>query len=182
MESFRTNTYFEIMITTDAIKRLSYTISKGHKPNETDKLALNSIINFINKTDEEVFQEHGLFAKLYIFVLKGFLVHYNYDIDFASKQLHRELMTPLNCHIEEITNYLKAGEMSRFFEEKGIISSYYRGKNFEEQEEFNKRNKELLDSVDGREFLEAAEWWNIDSVSAQLQRQINEAIINYKND
>jgi len=170
------------MITTEAIKRLSYTISKGHKPNQTDKLALNSIITFINKSDEEVIQEHGLFAKLYIFVLKGFLVHYNYDIDFASKQLHRELMTPLHCHIEELTNYLKTGEMSRFFEEKGILSSYYRAKTFEEQEEFNKRNKELLDNVDGKEFLEAAEFWDTDNVKAQLQRQINEALINYKND
>ena len=40
------------MKTKEAIKRMSYTISKGHKPNETDKLALNSIITFINKTDE----------------------------------------------------------------------------------------------------------------------------------
>lgn len=168
--------------TNEAIRRLAYTISKEHKPNETDKLALNTIITFINKSDEQVIQEHALFAKLYIFVLKGFLVHYNYDIDFASKQLHRELMTPLNCHIEELTNYLKTGEMSRFFEEKGIVSSYYRGKNFEEQEEFNKRNKELLDSVDTKEFLEATDWWNIDSVSAQLQRQINEALTRYKND
>jgi len=170
------------MKTTDAIKRLSYTIGKGHKPNETDKLALNSIITFINKSDEEVIQEHGLFAKLYIYLLKEFLVHYNYDIDFASKQLHRELISPLHCHIEQLTMYLRAGEISRFFEEKGIVSSYYRAKTFEEQEEFNKRNKELLDNLDGREFLEASEFWDINNVKAQLQRQINEALINYKND
>ena len=168
--------------TNEAIRRLAYTISKGHKPNETDKIALNTIITFINKSDEEVIQEHGLFAKLYIHLLQNFLIHYDYDIDFASKQLHKELQYPLMYHIELLTNHLKSGEMSRFFKEKGIVDDFYKGKPFLEASILYQQNKEVFPEINGKELLAASDFWDIENVSAQLTRQINEALTRYKND
>ena len=71
------------MKTKEAVSRLSYTIAKGNKPNETDKVALNALIKFINNSDKEVVQENLLFAKLYTIVLSDFLLNYK-DIDFAN--------------------------------------------------------------------------------------------------
>ena len=170
------------MITTDALKRLAFTIGKENKPNHTDKVALNSIIKFINLSDKKAVQENVLFAKLYIYLLKEFLVHYNYDIDFANKQLNRELMMPLNVHVELLTNYLKSGELSRFFKEKGLQDAFYTDKPYSEQIAIHRENKAKLKEVDVKECIEAYEFWDKNNVEAQLNRIINEALTQYKND
>ena len=170
------------MKTKEAISRLAYTIGKGHKPNETDKLALNSIITFINKSDKEAVQENTLFAKLYVFLLREFLVRYNHDIDFANKQLNRELSYTLNIHIELLTNELKCGEMSRFFKEKGVVDDFYSGKSWPEASRLYQENKEVFPEINPREFLEVSEFWTTQNVEQTLNRQINEALITYKND
>jgi hypothetical protein len=182
MEKTRTNTYPKIMKTKEAISRLAYTIGKSHKPNETDKLALNSIITFINKSDQEAVQENNLFAKLYVFLLREFLLHYNHDIDFANKQLNRELSYPLSSHIELLTNELKCGEMMRFFKEKGVVDDFYVGKSWPEASRLYQENKKVFPEINPREFLEACEFWTTENVEATLNRQINESLIEFKND
>jgi hypothetical protein len=82
----------------DAVSRLSYTVSKGHKPNETDKIALNKIIHDLNANATETVNEHYLFAKLYAVVLTDFIKHYQ-DVDFANKQINKELEKPLEHHL-----------------------------------------------------------------------------------
>lgn len=170
------------MKTKEAITRLAYTIGKGHKPNETDKLALNSIISFINKSDKEAAQENLSFAKLYIHLLQNFLLHYNYDIDFANKQLNKELSYPLSYHVQLLTEHLKSGEMSKMFKEKGIVDDFYSGKSWPEASRLYQENKEVFPDINPREFLEACDYWTVENVEATLNRQINEALIQYKND
>ena len=95
----------------DAMSRLIYTISKGHKPNETDKIALNKVIYDLNTNAKENVKEHYLFAKLYAIVLTDFIKHYQ-DVDFANKQINKELEKPLDHHLAMLRLQLNQMEFS----------------------------------------------------------------------
>lgn len=95
----------------DAVSRLSYTISKSNKPNETDKIALNKVIHDLNANAKENVKEHYLFAKLYAIVLTDFIKHYQ-DVDFANKQINNELSRPIGYHLELLRLQLNQMEFS----------------------------------------------------------------------
>jgi len=168
------------MKTKEAISRLTYTISKGNKPNETDKVALNSLITFINNSDTQTIQDNALFAKLYTFVLSQFLSHYE-DIDFANQQLNKELSTPINYHIQFLQMNLQTFEIQNFFKSKGIIDPFIIGKPMEEAIQKYKDNQKLFPKINAREFLEVTDMWDYDNVVAHLNRNINESLTAYKN-
>lgn len=168
------------MKTKEAISRLSYTIGKGNKPNETDKVALNSIITYINKFEQETIQDNLLFAKLYTLVLNSFVNNYN-DIDFANKILNKELATPLNSHIEILLMSLKTIYISEFFKQNGIVDPFIIGKPVIEAVEKYEQNKQLFPKIDTKKMLEAMDMWDFENVSAHLNRNINESLNTYKN-
>jgi hypothetical protein len=161
------------MKTKDAVSRLSYTIAKGNKPNETDKVAMNALIKFINNSDKEVVQENLLFAKLYTIVLSDFLLNYK-DIDFANKQLNKELSTPLEFHIQILQQRLKTFEVENYFKSKGITDPLLTDNNFE-------KHKHLFPSVNSKEFSESFDHWDYENVVSHLNRNINESLTTYKN-
>jgi hypothetical protein len=161
------------MKTKDAVSRLSYTISKGNKPNETDKVALNSLIKFINNSDKEVVQENLLFAKLYTIVLSDFLLNYK-DIDFANKQLNKELSTPLEFHIKILQQRLKTFELENYFKSKGITDPLLTEDNLE-------KYKHLFPSISSIGVSESLDFWDYDNVVSHLNRNINESLTTYKN-
>lgn len=168
------------MVTKQAISRLLYTIGKGHKPNETDKLALNSILSYINKFESETIQENLLFAKLYTLVLSDFLLQYK-DIDFANTQLNKELSRPINYHTQILQMRLKTFELDTFFKSKGIVDPLIIGKPISEALERYESNKQLFPSINVKELLEASDTWDYDNVVSHLNRNINESLIAYKN-
>lgn len=161
------------MKTKEAVSRLSYTIAKGNKPNETDKVALNALIKFINNSDKEVVQENLLFAKLYTIVLSDFLLNYK-DIDFANKQLNKELSTPLEYQIQILQQRLKTFEVENYFKSKGITDPLLTDDNFE-------KYKHLFPAVNSREFSESFDHWDYENVVSHLNRNINESLTTYKN-
>jgi hypothetical protein len=161
------------MKTKDAVSRLSYTISKGNKPNETDKVALNALIKFINNSDKEVVQENLLFAKLYTIVLSDFLLNYK-DIDFANKQLNKELSTPLEFHIKILQQRLKTFELENYFKSKGITDPLLTEDNLE-------KYKHLFPSISSSGVSESLDFWDYDNVVSHLNRNINESLTTYKN-
>ena len=162
------------MKTADAINRLTYTISKGNKTNDADKVALNSLLQYINNAEENTMQDHRLFAKLYTFTLREFLAHYK-DIDFSNTQLNKELNTTLEFQIEKLKIELKFQEMSKFFKEKGLQESFTRCTLFIEG------NKEIFQGLDHKELQEVSDIWDSDNVNAHLKRNINESINKFKN-
>ena len=168
------------MKTKEAINRLTYTIGKGNKPNETDKVALNSIITYINKFEQETIQDNLLFAKLYTLVLNSFVNNYN-DIDFANKILNKELATPLNSHIEILLMSLKTIYISEFFKQNGIVDPFIIGKPISEAVEKYEQNKQLFPKIDTKKMLEVMDMWDFENVSAHLNRNINESLNAYKN-
>jgi hypothetical protein len=168
------------MKTKEAINRLTYTIGKGNKPNETDKVALNSIITYVNKFEQETIQDNLLFAKLYTLVLKDFVNTYK-DIDFANIQLNKELSTPLNAHIELLLMTLKTTELDAFFKQNGIVDPFIIGKPISEAVEKYEQNKQLFPKIDTKKMLEVMDMWDFENVSAHLNRNINESLNTYKN-
>lgn len=168
------------MKTKEAVNRLLYTIGKSHKPNETDKIALNSLIKYINNFEEETIQENLLFAKLYTFVLSNFVKNYS-DIDFANKQLNKELETTLQFQMECLLIDIRNCELSNFFKAKGIKDDFVTGRSFEEIGQVMEQNKEVFKNINAKEFLSVYDSWDIDNVKAHLNRNINESLNTYKN-
>ena len=168
------------MVTKQAISRLAYTIGKGNKPNETDKVALNSIITYINKFESETIQENLLFAKLYALVLSNFVTNY-LDIDFANKQINKELSFPLEYHSQNLQSKLNMVEIENFYKSKGIRDTFLVGKPIAEAVKNYEKNKELFPEISTRELLEIAQTWDYDNVISYLNRNINESLNTYKN-
>jgi len=168
------------MKTKEAISRLLYTIGKGNKPNETDKLALNSIIQYINKFESETIQDNGLFAKLYTLILSDFLSHYG-NIEFSNSKLNEELSRPINYHIKILQMKLQTFELDSFFKSKGIVDPFIICKPISEAIEKYEKNKELFPLINIKEMLESAEHWDYDNVVSHLNRNINESLNAYKN-
>lgn len=161
------------MKTNEAVNRLKFTLSKENKPNETDKIALNSLITYINKNDAETVQNNYLFAKIYTFCLTELLSYYG-DINFANKQLNKELNVPLSYHIEKLEMRLKTFEIENFFKSKGIIDRLLTAESVE-------RYKNLFPEININEFLQTTQMWCNEDVISHLNRNITESLINYKN-
>lgn len=153
-----------------SIERLTYTISKGHKPNQSDKLALNKVITDLNNNAAENIKEHILFAKLYAIVLKDFCIYYT-DIDFANKQINKELEAPLDYHLELLRLQLNNTEVNNFIKSKGIVDPLF---NFE-------KYKHLFPNISSSEFLSVTETWDKENTNAHFTNSVNQSILCLKN-
>jgi len=156
-----------------SVQRLSYTIQKGHKPNETDKLALNKVIHDLNANMQETVQEHILFAKLYAIFLHDLIIKYK-DIEFANKQINKELKLPLDYHLENLRLKLNDCEIIHFFKSKGICDPLLDKNNFENY-------KVLFPKINPAEFLEISETWDKDNLNAHFTNSVNQSILCFKN-
>ena len=163
------------MTTKDAINRLSYTVSKQNKPNQTDVLALNQLINYVNKTDKEIVQDNAMFGKLYTFALSEFLKHYT-DIDFANKQLNKELTAPIEYHLAQFQQRLKDLEVHKLLKEKGIVDPFIIGKSIDEIKLRISKNKTIFQNITIEEITDAYECWDMDNIIAHLNRNITESL------
>ena len=84
------------------IKRLSYTIGKGNKPNANDIEALNGVIEYVNQEKERSLNNHQLFAKLYINAFKDILIKSNGNYQLASDSLLSVIRIGLNDQIDRL--------------------------------------------------------------------------------
>jgi len=156
----------------DAISRLSYTISKGNKPNETDKIALNKVIHDLNANATETLNEYFLFAKLYALVLTDFIKHYE-DVDFANTQINKELSHPIGYHLEILRMQLNQMEMKNFWKSQGIIDPLLNETN-------HKDYKHIYPKIDTAKMLETLDTWDLDTVTAHFTNTVNQSILCFK--
>ena len=140
----------------EAGQRLSWRFSQG-KPitiNLADLDALNLLLTTINQSQTKTIQDNRLFAKLYIVLLQEFAIHYK-SVMTAQKQinkiLHNNTMEMLCADLVTKLNLL---EGQKSLEEKPDNAA---------------------------EWMEASETWDIDSVIANLDATISQAVNNYKN-
>ena len=165
----------------EAIKRLSFTISKQNKPNTTDADALNSIIEFINNSNKQVVQDNLLLAKMYAFVLKEFINHYQ-DVNYASKQINSDILKkPLDYQLELLTMQLQSNEINQFFKILDLKPTWVAGQTLDEIVINEEINKESLSKVDVIKFKEVAETWNSQNVISNFEFNFNLALNTFKN-
>ena len=153
----------------DAIKRLSFTISKSNKPNETDAAALNRIIDDLNAAREENLQNHILFAKLYCVMLTKGSMHYG-TMEESNKIINSDLKQPLEYHLSFLQIELQRQEIDQYFKSKGITDPLLRINNFEAY-------KHLFPQINPKEFLEVLDTWDKDNTAAHFQNTVNQSIL-----
>lgn len=160
-----------------AVNKLSWRLAPDEKgvfkqflPNQNDKEAFNTILTYINKTQEETVQENLLFAKLYAFVLCGMIRKYD-DIDFSNKQLNKVLSEPMSYRIEMLLTALKYSELDKCFKSVNV-----HGKSEQDLKEIFSVHKKVQEN-----FLTCWEWWDKDNVISHLNTNINLSIHEYKN-
>jgi len=161
------------MKTTEAIKRLFYTISKGNKPNQLDIEALNQIIRDQKKQSEETTKEHYLFAKLYAVVLRS-NTEFLGDIVEANKVVNEILSSTLEDQLKRLLLVLKDQNLSNYFDSKSIYDPLLNKENFEIY-------KKLFPQISKEGIDHAFDAWDIDNLTAHFQFTVNQSLINFKN-
>ena len=139
----------------DSVNRLSFTVSKSNKPNQTDMDALNTIIDTLNKNAKDTVQENRLFAKLYIIVLKDLALRYG-SVDVASSLINRNILensTEMLC--KKLCEALNRIELKRICNSK--------------------------EKPTDAEILSSLETWDLDSVIANMNISVSQAVNHYKN-
>ena len=161
------------MKTSEALKRLHFTISKGNKPNNIDVEALNQIIRDQKKQAEETTKEHYLFAKLYAVVLRS-NTEFHGDIVKANKVVNDILSSPLEDQLQRLLLVLKGQNLSNYFESKSIFDPLLNKENFETYKKlFPQISKEGIDY--------SFNAWDMDNLTAHFQFTVNQSLINFKN-
>lgn len=160
------------MKTSDAFKRLSFTLSKRNKPNDTDIEAFNKIIEDYNKIASENTKEHYLFAKLYAVILRV-NSEYRGDVSEANKDINKILSEPLEFHLQRLLMILKHQNLTNYFNSKQIYDPLLNKENFE-------RYKNLFPEISAKGIKYADEAWNIDTLKAYFEFNVNQSIINFK--
>lgn len=166
------------MILKEAVKRLSFTISKGNKPNQNDVDAFNEIIRNLKLSEQETVQENLLFAKLYTFTLSEFLSYYT-DIDMANKEINRILSEPMA--IEKLQLSLRRMELQNYFNRKKILDPFLKNKTANELQEIHERYNNKLPELNALEFAKCSNNWDAESVKYNIENSINLSIKNFKN-
>lgn len=163
-----------------AFDRLKFTISKQNKPNEKDIEAFNKLAEYFEMNQTNVIQENLLFAKLYSFVLSEFTNHYT-ELDRANKEINKILSEPLDLRIEYLLIKAKEMELRNYFKRKRILDSFLKDKTVDELEEIHKRHLNTLPDLDPIEFAKCGNNWNKESITYNLETNINLSIQNFKN-
>lgn len=161
----------------DAFNRLAFTIKKQNRPNQEDVEALNVISKNFKLIEQNTVTENLQFAKLYTFLLCEFTNYYG-NVDFANKQLNKELTIPLSVHIEKLKLILKNTKTAQFFQDNEIKDSFLENKSAEELKEIAKRYPKICNA---KEFFEYFTYWDDKDIKEILYSTINLSIQNFKN-
>ena len=145
------------------IKRLSFTLSKGNKPNQTDIEAFNGVVEWINTYKTDVLNNNKLFAKLYILFLKQHIEKFETDIfdQIPQKELSRLLDLPLENYYIAFTKALNDSGRYRILREKGV--------------EIGKHPKEMTNKADVN-LEDFKDVWDVETVTDNLGLMIVEAL------
>lgn len=160
------------MKTSDAFKRLSFTIGKKNKPNDTDIEALNQIISDYNKLSSNNTKEHYLFAKLYAVALR-INSEYRGDVSEANKDINKILSEPLDNHLYKLLVLLKNQNLNNYFESKDIYDPLLNKENFD-------RYKHLFPEINSEGIVYAYDAWDFDKLKLHFEYNVNQSIINFK--
>lgn len=161
---------------TKAINRITWRLTSNHwKANQTDEDAINYIIKFANNHNEKQLQNNELFAKLYIYVYKSFLTHYNATVfdDIPQKELHKLLDKSIQHHVEEFRQALNESENYKLQEQLGLTAGKHPATRTKEEKE---KDSKILSTLEEPLVKEA---WDYETVKENLNSMINSALNEY---
>lgn len=161
------------MNTLEAINRLTYTVSNSNKCNDSDKEALNQIIDDYNKIASNNVKEHYLLAKLYC----GFLIvnmEKSGDIIEANKDVNKILKHPLKGLLQRLLSVFKHQNLNNYFNKKAVYDPFLNKQNFEDYEH-------LFPELSHESVEQAWDALDIDTLTSHFEFSVNQSIINFKN-
>jgi len=166
-----------------SVNRLKWSFSDGFnaKKGKADIEAMNFILSHLKAQNEVVVNSNLLFSKMFAFTLKELLFTYS-DVSFASKLINEEILSvSMDKHCEALKTALVQKELEGYFKSLNLKPTWKNGQKMEQIKENVKENTESLKTLNTEEFLSVIESWDIDSVIANLNLNINLAINKYKN-
>lgn len=107
-----------------AIEYFQFMVSNGHwKKSPKTVEAINCVMDFVEKKHKDQFNNHQLFAKLYITYYGELLKYYRTDVfdDIPQKELHKVLDRPLERIIEDFVKKATDIEQSLQYEVNGVL-------------------------------------------------------------
>ena len=82
------------------LKRLGYTISNQHKPNQTDADALNKLIDYVSEERSRLLNNYNLFARLFVIVFKNESIRNGGNYQKSLDNIRMHLKIDLESQIE----------------------------------------------------------------------------------
>ena len=163
------------MIAND-IKRLSFTISKGNKPNVKDKEALNCVIDYVNKEKERCRNNYSLFAKLYITSFKDEINRREGNYQLIADSLRMVLARPLESIFNDFHQEMNEVEFSKRAKILGLSDKHPILRTDKE----NESDRKII-SNNVNDLSNAMNHFNIDSVRDRVNIVLETLIEDYGN-
>lgn len=141
-------------------------------PNSTPEQinAINTTVEWINSQKKSHLENHKLFSKLYI-IYFGQLIQHFQDIEFAQKEIHKELSESIPYHVFWLREKINNLEFVNWSKRVGISQKDY---NFLTEEEIQERNA-LLKKHEIDCILHTNKW-SEKQINQSVNNQISESI------
>lgn len=150
------------------IDRIKWRISNGGwKANQLDLDALNGIIEYANKEQDETFAENEQFAKLYIYLYLEFLRYF--DCTVYEKQPEKTIQSILNRSLDVLLDDLIYTINQQNLYDRLKENGFQFGHPLQLKEDVKKKNLEIMESTNGEKFTK-------EEVSDNITAMVNTAL------
>lgn len=160
-----------------AVNHFIFKFNKVWKITPKDREALTEIMQFVEDKHKYQFNNHQLFAKLYVMVYAQFLEKYNTTVfdDIPVKELTRYLDQPLERIIQRFTDKLNESELYGLFDEIGIEMKHPA---LVSQEQKDKDTSKIQKAIKDKDNFDrfTGQVWDYQTVKENLETQINHTI------
>lgn len=137
-----------------------FSLDKPFKPNADDKLALKSVLAWINKQSSGVLERHNCFAKLYLLQLVGLIRENKTTVfnDVVFSELSHQLSKPLDLFYKAFYEDLASNQLNRLTKDnittkegEAVIMDYKRFKEtFPLETVVSKLNEQMIATLHRR--------------------------------
>lgn len=168
-----------------AIKRLSYTTSNGHKANDKDVDALNSLIEWINREKEYRISTQWHFAKVTVWMYINLLIYHKGDNQKCEREIQEVLEKPIKHWYNHFTKEMNRHEFNRSCEFLGMQDDYYDDidngvLDIEKIQSQYQNTKEVLSSIENQELLlKSLSAWENKEIYNKLNHFLSELLNKY---
>ena len=156
-----------------ALERIGWRFSQGKafKPNDNDINAYNELVDYYEKTSNEIYNANELFAKLYIYVYMRLLERRQATVmdKGTRKRMYDMITKPMPNIIQEFTQSLNASEFYSLCDGLDIEARKHTS------ESKIKEDSKKLENVKDKAALKG-QIWDEATVSECLMQEVNQAI------